>query len=95
MQTETKTLRHWREKKRQNGQTNKDESLAGDGEGVKSLLWFHTFMNDWNNSENQEEEEEEESVEMKGKWYGKEWGKKGMPRISLHQTKPAWHMVCG
>lgn len=44
----------------------------------------------------EEAKEEEESVEMKGKWYGKkEWGKKGMPRISLHQTKPAWHMVCG
>lgn len=46
MQTETKTLRHWREKKRQNRQNNKDESLAGDGEGVKSLLCFDTFMND-------------------------------------------------
>lgn len=35
---QTKTLRHWREKKRQSVQTNKDESLAGGGEGVKSLL---------------------------------------------------------
>lgn len=89
--------RHWDtgEKRRdRTGRTTKMKAWL-----VMEKVWnhFYDFTLLWMTETIQKkEEEEEESVEMKGKWYGKkEWGKKGMPRISLHQTKPAWHMVCG